>query len=103
MPDVLEILRLGLAAASPVLTVTAAFQGVVLLKLLDLPPGGRGRALVCILLTALSAYVLSLPLWLLWPDPDSLMLRDTFSVPALIGEALAMPFWLWRLGFLGRG
>ncbi|MDX1654460.1 MAG: hypothetical protein R3310_04530 [Candidatus Competibacteraceae bacterium] len=103
MPDFLEVLRLGLMVALPVLAVTAAFQAVVLLKLLDLPHGGRARALWCILLTALSAYLLSLPLWLLWPDPDNLLLRDTFSVPALLGEAMAMPFWLWRLGFVGRG
>ncbi len=98
-----ELLELGARAAAPVLVVAAAFQGVALFRVRGVPRQRRAAAAACIALTAASAWLLSLPLWLLWPPgAGTVMMRDTFSIPAILAEAVAMPLWLWHLGFLRR-
>ena len=61
-----------------------------------------GDALSCLGLTYLSAYLLSLIIWLFWPlDPELVMYSNRISVPAILGEIISIPFWLKRFGYIG--
>ena len=57
-------------------------------------------AIRCLLLTYISAFILSLIIWLLWPlSPDLVLYSNRISIPAVIGELIAIPFWLKHYGY----
>ena len=58
-------------------------------------------AIRCLGLTYISAFILSLIIWLLWPfSPDLVLYSNRISIPAVLGELIAIPFWLKRSGYL---
>ena len=60
-----------------------------------------GDALACLALTYISAYLIALLIWLFWPlHPDLILYRNRISIPAILGEIIAIPFWLKRFGYL---
>lgn len=55
----------------------------------------------CLSLTYITAFILSLIIWLLWPlSPDLVLYSNRISIPAVIGELIAIPFWLKRYGYI---
>lgn len=61
-------------------------------------------ALTCLGLSYLSAFILSLLIWLFWPlDPELVMYNNRISIPAILGELIVIPFWLKHFGYIGRG
>ena len=60
-----------------------------------------GDALTCLAATYITAYFIALLFWLFWPlHPDLIMYNNRISVPAVLGEIIAIPFWLKRFGYI---
>lgn len=55
----------------------------------------------CLALSYISAYVIALVIWLFWPlAPELVLYRNRISVPGVLGELIAIPYWLYKLGWL---
>ncbi len=53
------------------------------------------HALSCLAATYITAWFIALLLWLFWPlDPDLILYKNRISIPAVIGEAIAMLYWM---------
>lgn len=98
----LEILFITFTVGAPVQVIGAVFQWIVQFRLLSNEQIDKLQGLLCILYTCLSAYLLSLVILLLWPFGDELplLINERLSVPAIIGTALAMPYWLYKFHYL---
>ena len=58
-------------------------------------------AISCLGMSYISAFIVSLFIWLLWPFPADLVLySNRISIPAVLGELIVIPFWLKRYGYL---
>ncbi len=100
---VLELLSLGFFIGAPILVISAVAQWLIQFRLIPDHNIPHMTGLKCIFYAQLSAYFLSLFLWVLWPiHPDLIMYNDRISVPTVIGEIIAIPFWIKRFGYFKK-
>lgn len=103
MDAVTQVLSLNFFISLPVLVISAAGQWVIQFRLIFNHTVTLKNGLLCILLTQISVYVLSLIIWLLWPlDPNLVMYHNRISVPAVSAEILLIPLWMRYFGYLHR-
>jgi len=103
MPDIIELLTISFYVSAPILVISAVGQWVIQFKLIPNHHLETLAALRCILYTIISAYILSILIWLAWPlDPSLIMYNDRLSIPTAIAEFIVIPFWLKRCGYFKR-
>ena len=74
------------------LGVLAVSFAAILIRKADAP---------AIVIAAYRMGIAALLIWLLWPlHPDLILYRNRISIPAILGEIIAIPFWLKRFGYL---
>jgi len=95
-----ELLSLGFFISAPILVICAIGQWVIQFRLIPEHNVPHIKGLKCIFYTQISVYFLSIILWILWPlDPQLIMYNNRISVPSVIGEIIAIPFWLKYFGY----
>ena len=88
---------------APILVISAVGQWVIQFRLIPEHNVPHMQGLRCIIYTQLSAYLLALVVWLLWPiDPQLIMYNNHISVPNVIAELITIPFWLKRFGYFKK-
>jgi len=98
---ILELFSLAFFIGAPILVISAVGQWVLQFRLIQNHNVEHLAGLLCILYSALTAYVLSLLVWIFWPlHPDLIMYNNRISVPTVIGELIAIPIWLKRFGYI---
>lgn len=104
MPErILELLTLAFFIGAPILVISAIGQWVLQFRLIENHNVEHLAGLRCILYSAVSAYLLSLIIWIFWPlHPELIMYNNRISIPTVIGELIAIPFWLKRFGYIYR-
>lgn len=108
MPSLAQIIEaawLALSVNAPIQVIITIGQWLLMARFLTSNTNRRTirNALSCLALTYISAYAIALPIWLFWPfDPELILYNNRISMPAVIGEAIAMPFWLYRFGYFKR-
>ena len=96
------VARLSLPVAAPVLMVAGVAELMLLIHAFPQPGQRLIHVFGLVFITGASAWLISLPLWLFWPLPADWIVLGVWSLPAILGEALAIPLWLWLLGPLRR-
>ncbi|MBF0265769.1 MAG: hypothetical protein HQL46_10890 [Gammaproteobacteria bacterium] len=103
MPDFIELITVSFYISAPILVIAAIGQWVIQFKLIPNHHLNTLPALRCIIFTIITAFILSIIIWLIWPfDPSLIMYNDRISIPASIAEFIAIPFWLKRCGYFNR-
>lgn len=96
----LELLSLNFFISAPILVISSIGQWVIQFRLIPEHNISHMTGLRCIIYAQVSAYVLSLIIWILWPlDPLSIMYNNRISIPTVIGEFIAIPLWIKRFGY----
>ncbi|MFK5891859.1 MAG: hypothetical protein QM504_01400, partial [Pseudomonadota bacterium] len=96
----LELLSLGFFVGAPILVISAIGQWVIQFRLIPVHNVPHMAGLRCIVYAQVSAYMLSLIIWILWPlDPLLIMYNNRISVPTVIGEFIAIPLWINSYGY----
>lgn len=99
---------LALAINAPIQLIITIGQWLLMARFLGPNTVGAdkrtiGDALSCLALTYLSAYFIALFFWLFWPlDPELILYNNRISMPAVLGEIIAIPFWLKQYGYFKR-
>jgi hypothetical protein len=100
---VFEFFSLGFFIGAPILVISAIAQWLIQFRLIPDHNIPHMRGLRCILYAQLSAYFLSLFIWMLWPlDPELIMYNNRISIPTVIGEIIAIPFWIKHVGYFKK-
>ena len=103
MMAVIDAIILAFLINAPIQIIITIGQWLLMARFLA--PEGKtiSEALTCLGLTYLSAYLLALLIWLFWPlDPELVMYNNRISIPAIMGEMIAIPIWLKRFGYIGQ-
>lgn len=103
MPAIFEVLSVSFLVGLPIFIIAAVAQWVLQFRVFPNPGLSIAQGLSCILITFVSAYLLSMLIWLFWPLHTGLILyNDRISIPAVIAEIIALPFWMKRYGYFKR-
>jgi hypothetical protein len=98
-----EAIALAFFVNAPIQIIITIGQWLLMGRFLAPEDKTISDALRCLGLSYLSAFVLSLVIWLFWPLPsDWIMYNNRISIPAVLGEAIVIPIWLKRFGYIGR-
>jgi len=98
---ILELFSLAFFVGAPILVISAIGQWVVQFRLIHNHNVEHLAGLKCIFYSAISAYFISLFIWIFWPlHPDLIMYNNRISIPTVIGEFIAIPIWLKRFGYI---
>ena len=101
--NILDAMLLALIINAPIQVIITIGQWLLMGRIIAPEDKTIADALRCLALTYITAYFLSLLIWLFWPlDPELILYNNRISVPAILGEALAIPFWLKRCGYIGQ-
>ncbi|MFK5984145.1 MAG: hypothetical protein QM479_01790 [Pseudomonadota bacterium] len=96
----IDLLALNFFISAPLLVISAVGQWVIQFRLIPEHQVTHLRGLRCIIYSLISAYLLSLIIWISWPaDPALIMYNNRISLPAVFGEFIAIPFWIIRCGY----
>jgi len=88
---------------APIQVIITIGQWLLMARIIAPQDKTIGEAMQCLALSYVTAYFLSLIIWLVWPlDPELIMYKNRISIPAILGEVIAIPFWLKRFGYIGR-
>jgi len=100
---VLELISLEFFIGAPILVICAIGQWVIQFRLIQNHNVEHLAGLRCILYSAISAYFLALFIWIFWPlHPELIMYNNRINIPTVIGEFIAIPFWLKRFGYIKK-
>lgn len=101
--EIIDAMILAFFINAPIQVIITAGQWLLMARFLAPADKTIAIALKCLALSYVTAYFLSLIIWIAWPlDPELIMYKNRISIPAIIGEAIAIPFWLKRFGYIGR-
>jgi len=101
--SIFEVIFLALSVNAPIQFIITAGQWLLMARFLAPKERTFRDALSCLSLTYLSAFLLSLLLWLFWPlDPELILYNNRISIPAIIGEMIAMPYWLYQFNYFSK-
>ncbi len=101
-----EIVILALSVNAPIQVIITIGQWLLMARFLNHDYSNKnsiGDILSCLSLSYISAFFLALIIWLFWPlDPELILYNNRISIPAIIGELIAIPFWLNQFGYFKR-
>jgi len=96
----LDAIYLAFLVNLPIQIIITVAQWLVMARFIAPQDISFCDAIRCLGATYLSAFLLSLPIWLFWPLSNELVLySNRISMPAVIAEMIAIPFWLKRYGY----
>ncbi|MCU7833790.1 MAG: hypothetical protein KZQ83_00950 [gamma proteobacterium symbiont of Taylorina sp.] len=96
----IEAIYLAFLVNLPIQVIITIAQWLVMARFIAPQDKSLCDAFRCLAATYLSAFLLALPIWLFWPLANDLVLySNRISIPAVIGELIAIPFWLKRYGY----
>lgn len=100
MNSFFDIVLLALSVNAPIQLIITIGQWLLMARFLAPREKTIGHALSCLLYTYITAFLLALIFWLFWPfDPELILYNNRISVPAILGEIIAIPFWLKQYGY----
>ena len=100
---VFELLSLGFFVGAPILVISAIAQWLIQFRLITEHNVPHLSGLRCILYAQISAYILSIIVWVFWPiDPQLIMYNNRISIPTVIGEFIAIPLWMKRYSYFNQ-
>ena len=98
-----EIIVLALSVNAPIQVIITVGQWLLMVRFLSPENKTISDVLSCLALTYVSAFLLALLFWLFWPfDPELILYNNRISIPAILGEIIAIPFWLKQFGYIGK-
>lgn len=96
----IDLIILALSVNAPIQIIITIGQWLLMARFLAPKERTFSDALSCLSLTYLTAFVLALFFWLYWPlDPELILYNNRISIPAIIGEIIAIPFWLYQFNY----
>ena len=99
----IEIVILALSVNAPIQIIITIGQWLLMARFLAPKERTFKDALSCLALTYISAFLLALLFWLFWPlSPELILYNNRISIPAILGEIIAIPFWLYQFGYLKK-
>lgn len=102
MSDFIDAMVLAFFINAPIQIIITIGQWLLMGRFLAPQDKTLGDALNCLALSYVSAYLLSLVIWLAWPfAPELVMYNNRISIPAILGEVIAIPVWLKWFGYIG--
>lgn len=103
LTNIIDAMVLAFFINAPIQVIITIGQWLLMARFIAPPDKTISDALQCLALSYITAYFLSLVIWLIWPlDPELIMYKNRISIPAILGEAIAIPFWLKRFAYIGR-
>ncbi len=100
---ILDAMILAFFINAPIQIIITIGQWLVMAQFIAPPDKTIKDALNCLAATYVSAYFIALLIWLFWPfDPELSMYKNRISIPAIIGEAIAIFFWLKHFKYILR-
>ena len=97
----LDAVFLAFLVNAPIQVIITIAQWLLMARFIAPQDKSFYDAIRCLASTYISAFLLSLLIWLFWPlSPDLVLYSNRISIPAVIGELMAIPFWLKRYGYL---
>lgn len=107
MPDFIDAMINAMVLAffinAPIQLIITIGQWLLMGRFLAPEDKTLNDALSCLALSYFTAYLLSLIIWFAWPfDPELVMYNNRISIPAILGEMIAIPFWLKRFSYIGE-
>lgn len=101
--NVINALILAFFINAPIQIIMTVAQWLVMARIIGPKDKTARDALRCLVLSYITAYILAVLIWLVWPlEPELILYRDRISIPAIIGELIAIPFWLKRFGYFKK-
>ncbi|MDX2502881.1 MAG: hypothetical protein QNL62_00180 [Gammaproteobacteria bacterium] len=98
---ILDALVLAFFINAPIQIIITIGQWLLMARFIAPQDKTISDALACLALTYISAYLIALLIWLFWPlAPDLIMYNNRISIPAVLGEIIAIPFWLKKFAYL---
>ncbi len=98
--SLIEIATLAFSINAPIQLIITIGQWLLIARFLNPPNKTISNTLLCLVVSYISAYLIALGLWLFWPiDPELILYHNRISIPAVLGEMIAIPFWLKQFGF----
>ncbi len=99
----MKVMVLAFFINAPIQIIITLGQWLLMARFIAPPDKTIKDALQCLAATYITAYFLALLIWLFWPlDPDLIMYKNRISIPAIIGEAIAMFYWLKHFKYILR-
>ncbi len=100
---ILDAMILAFFINAPIQIIITIGQWLVMARFIAPPDKTIKDALNCLAATYISAYFIALLIWMFWPlDPELTMYRNRISIPAVIGEGIAIFYWLKHSGYIYR-
>lgn len=97
---IVETMLLAFFINAPIQIIITIGQWLLMARFIA--PEGKtiGDALGCLAITYLTAYLIALIIWLFWPlSPELILYNNRISIPAVVGEVIAIPIWLKQFGY----
>ncbi|MCU7939236.1 MAG: hypothetical protein KZQ64_11970 [gamma proteobacterium symbiont of Bathyaustriella thionipta] len=102
MSDFIDAIVLAFFINAPIQLIITIGQWLLMGRFLAPEDKTIIDALNCLALSYISAFLLSLFIWFFWPfDPELVMYNNRISIPAILGEMIAIPIWLKWFGYIG--
>lgn len=102
MLNIIDAMVLAFFINAPIQLIITIGQWLLMGRFLTPKDKTIGDALSCLALSYFTAYILSLFIWFAWPfDPELVMYNNRISIPAILGEMIAIPIWLKWFGYIG--
>lgn len=100
--DFIDAIALAFFINAPIQLIITIGQWLLMARFLAPKEKTIADALSCLALSYFTAFLLSLPIWFAWPfDPELVMYNNRISIPAILGEMIAIPIWLRRFAYIG--
>ncbi len=100
---IFEIIVLAFSVNAPIQIIITIGQWLLMARFLGPNNKSISDALSCLALTYITAFLLALLFWLFWPlDPDLILYNNRIIIPAILGEIIAIPFWLKQFGYFKK-
>ena len=97
----LDTALLAFLVNAPIQVIISVAQWLLMARFIAPQDKSFCDAIRCLAATYTTAFILSLIIWLVWPFPNEWVLySNRISIPAVLGELIAIPFWLRRYGYL---
>lgn len=88
---------------APIQIIMTIGQWLLMARFISPPDRTLKHALKCLAATYITAYFIALFIWLFWPlAPELTMYKNRISIPAIIGEGIAMVYWLKHYKYIFR-
>ncbi len=98
-----EIIVLAFSVNAPIQVIITVGQWLLMARFLSPENKTISDALSCLALTYITAFLLALLFWLFWPlHPDLILYNNRISIPAILGEIIAIPFWLYQFNYFKK-